>query len=63
MINGSSYNIVVKIGFGLVGLLALSVLVGWLINVSALYQLADGLPPMQFNNAICFLLLSAGGLL
>lgn len=63
MINGSSYNAIVKIGFGLVGLLASSVLVGWLINVSAFYQLADGLPPMQFNDAICFLLLAAGGLL
>jgi two-component system, sensor histidine kinase and response regulator len=44
-----------------VSLLALIVLVGWHTHVRVAVQIFHGLVPMQYNTALCFLAIGAGG--
>lgn len=43
-------------------LLALVVLIGWHLNLRAAIQIFDGLNPMHYNTALCFLSLGAAGI-
>ena len=49
--------------FALILLLGSSVVIGWVLNVPELYRVVEGFAPMQFNNALCFILIGVGGLL
>ncbi len=49
--------------FSLVLLLGASVVLGWILDIPELYRIAEGFAPMQFNNALCFILIGASGLL
>lgn len=42
-------------------LLGASVVFGWILNASVLVRIVPGLAPMQFNNAVCFMLIGASG--
>lgn len=59
----SPYQYLVKIGFAATGTLGLLVLIGWRMELPLLYRVSEGLAPMQFNNALCFLLLGLSGIL
>lgn len=48
--------------FALTGMLGFNVMVGWILDIPTLYQVIPGLAPMQFNNALCFLLLGISGI-
>lgn len=56
-------KLISSILFSLVGILGVSVLFGWILDIPELYRVARSLAPMQFNNALCFLLLGASGIL
>ncbi len=47
--------------FSLVGAMGMVVMVGWFLGVEVLVRVLPELAPMQFNNALCFLLLGVGG--
>lgn len=49
--------------FGLSAVLGSSVIVGWLVDIALLYRLSETLAPMQFNNALCFVLIGLSGIL
>jgi PAS domain S-box-containing protein len=44
----------------LIMLISLSVMYGWFVNSQSLVQIMPSFAPMQFNTALCFLLLSIG---
>lgn len=48
--------------FAAVLLLGVSVMLGWILGIESLVQVAPTLAPMQFNNALCFVLLGIAGL-
>lgn len=49
--------------FALVVVLGALVIAGWIFNVPELYRVTSELAPMQFNNAVCFLLIGLSGVL
>ena len=48
--------------FAAVLLLGVSVMLGWIVGIDLLVQVLPGLAPMQFNNALCFVLLGISGI-
>lgn len=61
--SSSSHNRIVQIGFGLTSLLGLMVVFGWWSSVPLSPRIHESLAPMQFNNALCFVLLGIVGFL
>lgn len=48
--------------FALILLLGATVVLGWKLEIPALVRVFPGLAPMQFNNALCFVLLGLSGM-
>ncbi|MCF8465265.1 MAG: hypothetical protein K9G41_10510 [Flavobacteriales bacterium] len=48
--------------FGLVGLMGIAVMLGWIFEIPILVQVMIGLAPMQFNNALCFSVIGLAGI-
>lgn len=49
--------------FLMVGAIGLAVILGWVLDIAVLYRVHPELAPMQFNNAVCFLLSAAAAML